>query len=146
MGINDYERQLASDLFEALHPLLRVIHATRTLSQGKLGILRVLSEHGRTTTTALAKSVGVSQQGVSLAANELESAGFVERLKDETDKRKVWLQLTERGSEKLSAESNMGRLVLERMITTSLTEDDRVIAEAAIPVLRKISQERSDDH
>jgi DNA-binding MarR family transcriptional regulator len=105
----------------------------------------VVSERGRATATDLAKSVGVSQQAVSLAAKELEAAGYIERKKDPADKRKVWFYLTGRGLEKLASESRLGRVELERVIDASLTEADRKIVHAAVPVLRKIRVQSSDD-
>lgn len=131
--------QLAADLLDALLPLLGAIHASRTLSPGKVGILRTLREQPRATTTDLAHAIGVSQQAISLAAKELETAGFIERRKDGTDLRKVWFHLTSLGSDKLDSELRVGRAGLEQAIRETLTGVDRKAVQAAIPVLRKIS-------
>lgn len=144
MDVERDETQLAGELLAAIYPLLGLLHVSRTISPGKLGILRNLSDNGPATTTALAKSIGVSQQAASLAVKELEVAGYIERRKDEADKRKIWLHLTERGIDKLASESGIGREALEGLINSTLTDADRKIVALAVPVLRKISEERPD--
>src|SRR3546814_13778212 len=81
-------------LLEALRPLQRELNARRTLSIGKLGILRHLSVNGPATTGQLATRIRVSPQGISLATRELEELGLIERPPDDSDRRKVWVRIT----------------------------------------------------
>jgi len=103
------DQALTYSLFEALHPLLRQFNAERTISPGKIGVLRHLAEHGKSTTTELAVVVKVSPQAISLSVRELEGLGFVERAPDAQDRRRAWIEITRAGREKLARESSAGQ-------------------------------------
>lgn len=136
---------LNRSFFETLHPLLRRLNAERTLSPGKLGALRYLSEHGRATTSELAAAVRVSPQGLSLAARELERLQLVVRVPDAEDRRRVWIELTDAGRQKLAQELSAGYGWLDRAITERLTDEERKTLEAVIPIFRKLGEEAPVD-
>ena len=129
------------EFLEVLHPLLRRMRAERTLSPGKVGILHHLSLHERATSTELAAAVRVSPQAISLAARELEEMAFIERVPDADDRRKTWIVLAEAGRAKLEDEARAGEGWIGQAITEQLTDDERRILKAAIPVLKKIGLE-----
>lgn len=135
---------MSHSFFETLHPLLGRLNDERTISPGKLGVLRHLAEHGRATTSELAIVGRVSPQGISLAARELERSQFVVRVPDERDRRRVWIELTDAGRQKLAQESAAGHGWLDRAIAERLTPDEQKKLEAVIPILRKLSSEASD--
>jgi DNA-binding MarR family transcriptional regulator len=139
------DSDLSLELLGALVPLLRLVQASRTLSPGKIGALREVSARGRATAGELATSIGVSQQAVSLAANELAAAGYLERRPDEHDKRRVWFHLTPAGAAKLEAESQIGRAALQARVDAALTPADRAVLESALPVLTKIAEGPADE-
>jgi DNA-binding MarR family transcriptional regulator len=139
------DQLLIRSFFEALHPLLRRLNAQRTLSPGKLGVLRHLAEHGRATTSELAAVVQVSPQAISLSARELERLGFVVRVPDAGDRRRTWIELTDAGGQKLAQELAAGHAWLDRAITERLAPEERKTLEAAIPVLRKLGSEKPVD-
>jgi DNA-binding MarR family transcriptional regulator len=128
-------------LLDVLRPLLRKLQAERTISSGKLGILRYLADHEKATTSELALAIHVSPQGISLAARELLTLNFVERTPDEHDRRKVWLHLTETGRQKLADEQTAGNMWFDKAVSEQLTHREREILEAAIPVLAKLGME-----
>ncbi|MEV7136074.1 MarR family transcriptional regulator [Arthrobacter sp. NPDC093128] len=138
------EQIMSQSFFETLHPLLGRLNDERTISPGKLGVLRHLAEHGRATTSELAIVGRVSPQGISLAARELERSQFVVRVPDERDRRRVWIELTDAGRQKLAQESAAGHGWLDRAIAERLTPDEQKKLEAVIPILRKLSSEASD--
>lgn len=129
------------EFLEVLHPLLRRMRAERTLSPGKVGILHHLSLHERATSTELAAAVRVSPQAISLAARELEEMAFIERVPAADDRRKTWIVLAEAGRAKLEDEARAGEGWIGQAITEQLTDDERRILKAAIPVLKKIGLE-----
>jgi DNA-binding MarR family transcriptional regulator len=137
--------EMTRSFFQTLHPLLRRLNAERTLSPGKLGVLRHLSEHGRATTSELASAGRVSQQGISLAARELERLQLVVRVPDAADRRRIWIELTDAGRQKLAKEFSTGYGWLEQAIGERLTQEERKVLEAAIPVLRKLGSEASGE-
>lgn len=136
---------MARSLFDTLLPLLRRLTAERTLSSGKLGVLRHVAEHGRTSTTELAAVVRVSPQAISLAARELERLELVARVPDAEDRRRVWIELTDAGRQKLVQESAAGHGWLDQAIMERLTPEERRTLENAIPVLRKLGSDAPVD-
>ena len=135
------DAELATDLVDALFPLVRRLHAERTLSPGKIGVLRHLREHGRATTSELAAVVRVSPQGISLAVRELEALDLISRTPDHEDRRRTWIEMTERGRETLVAESAAGAGWLVRAIADDLDDRERRALAAALPVLHRLAQE-----
>ena len=134
--------QLSTDaLLDVLFPILRKLHARRSISSGKLAVLRHLAEHGRATTAELATAIHVSPQGISLAVREMEALGFLSRIQDDTDRRKMWLQLSNMGRQKLSEESSAAHAWLEHVVKEKLTAEEQGLLGAAIPVLRIIGHE-----
>lgn len=137
---------LTRSFLTVLYPLLRIVNAERTISPGKIGILRHLTEHGRATTSELAVAIQVSPQGISLAVREMERLALVARIPDTVDRRKAWIVLTEAGIRKLAEESSAGYGTLDRAIRELLTDEERRTLEAAIPILRRIGAEgRAND-
>lgn len=125
-------------LLEALLPLIRGLNDQRTLSPGKLDVLRRLSATGRSTTTDLASSGQVTTQGISLAVRELERMGLVTRPRDHGDRRRVWIDITPEGRARLESESAISLRWLERAIDAQLDPGERAALETAIPALRKL--------
>jgi DNA-binding MarR family transcriptional regulator len=130
-----------AELLEALLPILGRIHRERTLSPGKVGILRHLARHGRAGTAELATAVQVSPQAVSLATRELEAMGLVERIPDDGDRRRSWIQATEAGRLALAEETRAGRSWLQVAVREHLSAAERQTLASAIPVLAKLTAE-----
>ncbi|MGM7669322.1 MarR family winged helix-turn-helix transcriptional regulator [Microbacterium sp. A93] len=128
-----------AELLESLQPILRRILAERTLSPGKMGILRHVAENGRASTAELASTVQVSPQAISLATRELEGLGLIRRVPDETDRRRMWVHPTEAGRGRLGEETLAGRSWLHQVIQDRLTPAERQTLTHAIPVLRKLT-------
>lgn len=133
--------EAAAALMAALLPILRRNRTTRTLSPGKLGILRHLAEHGRAGTSELAAAVQVSQQAVSLSARELEDQGLLRRVPDETDRRRTWFLPTDAGRQRYADEVRSGQAWLDAAIHERLNAEERRILDAAIPVLHTLTAE-----
>ncbi len=138
MQSNSEDSDLPQLLFDALSPLLGIVHSARTISPGKVGVLRTLANEENVSATRLSQSIGVSQQAISLTTKELESLGLIERHKDETDRRKLWFRLTEAGRKKLEAEVALGRQALKDAIGHDLNSEELQLVRDAIPALRKI--------
>ncbi|MFN3144697.1 MAG: MarR family winged helix-turn-helix transcriptional regulator [Paracoccaceae bacterium] len=72
------------------------------LTAVQVRVLQVIAETGRTTPTAIANRMGVSQATVSALIDRLEAKGLVRRTRSDTDRRQTNLTLTEEGTEALS--------------------------------------------
>lgn len=138
------EDRLAQPLLDVLLPLLRRLNAERSVSAGKLGALRYLSERGPATVSELSAAGHVSPQGMSLAVRELEELGFVARVPDTEDRRRAWINITEAGRGKLVQELAAGYGWLEQSVSHRLTPQERSVLEAAVPVLRKLAAATDD--
>jgi DNA-binding MarR family transcriptional regulator len=125
-------------LLEALLPLIRGLNDQRTLSPGKLDVLRRLSATSRSTITDLASSGQVTTQGISLAVRELERMGLVTRSPDHGDRRRVWIDITPEGRVRLESEFAISLRWLQDAIDAQLAPGERAALEAAIPALRQL--------
>ena len=85
------------------------IHAKRWGRKSGLTPIQLLIMHGiqargESTLGDLARSVSVSQATLSTIVDRLERRGLLERIRSQSDKRKVHLALTEEGSAAIQAE------------------------------------------
>jgi DNA-binding MarR family transcriptional regulator len=60
-----------------------------------MGCIDVLSQQGPMTVGQLAKHTGLSSGAMTTALDRLESAGYARRVRDEQDRRRVLVELTE---------------------------------------------------
>lgn len=131
-------------LLDALRPIQRRLHAERTLSSGKLGILRHLTEADRATAGELAKRLHVSPQAISLSTRELEDLGLIARARDDEDRRRIWFAITEAGRERYDHEHRAGQVWLALAISERLSTAEVRALAVAIPALTKLVDEDAD--
>ncbi|GAA1545791.1 MarR family winged helix-turn-helix transcriptional regulator [Brevibacterium picturae] len=136
---------LAAEFRSALRPLVRRFNSERTVSRGKSGILNHLNEHGPATASELAASERITPQAVAMALRELEALSYVARSRDQADRRKVGVQITEQGLVALESEHAAGTRWLAGALQERLDESERATLSSAVPVLRKLMQEPADE-
>ncbi len=95
----------------ALVALRRILKATagnvRTvayntgLTASQLLVLQVLKSRGETLTGDLAKAVDLKQATISILLDKLQDRGLVERQRGQSDRRRVWVKITEEGARTL---------------------------------------------
>jgi DNA-binding MarR family transcriptional regulator len=73
------------------------------LTASQLLLLQILDEHGETTAGRIAAHMGITQATTTNLLHKLENRDLVHRQRGDTDRRQVWLTLTEAGREKLAA-------------------------------------------
>ena len=91
----------------SLVALRRILRATETtarnlsrttgLTPPQLMVLSTLAQQVEVTQTAIARAVGVSQATATALVEKLARRGYVRRRRGETDRRQVWVSLTEEG-------------------------------------------------
>lgn len=110
------------------------------LSANQASILDHLDEHDPTTLTDLASHMGVTPSTMSIAVDRLVRQGYVTRIRDTEDKRRVRLRLTPAGtrikSEKSVLDPSRVGAVLARLGTAERAEALRGLA-----LLAQASQE-----
>ncbi|CAM3323865.1 MarR family transcriptional regulator [Nocardioides dubius] len=131
-------RQLATDLVDFLRPVAARVAAIRTLSSGKVNVLRHLARQERASGADLAEAIGVSAQAISLVTKELQELGYLERLPDPSDRRRSWFVLTDAGRERLTSEMAVSSGWLEQVIGQRLSEEECRELAAVIPLLHRL--------
>ncbi|MBC2640495.1 MULTISPECIES: MarR family winged helix-turn-helix transcriptional regulator [unclassified Rhodococcus (in: high G+C Gram-positive bacteria)] len=132
------EQATAQVLREALRPIWRQFTAGRTISVGKIGVLAYLAKHGQTSASTLATAERISPQAIATAVRELEGLGLVVRTPDEQDRRRIWIELTDSGRERLAQERSKGLDWLEQAIAERLTAEEKKTLDSVVPILRKL--------
>lgn len=136
---------LAREFRSALRPLIRRFNKERTVSLGKSGILGRLNEQGPATASELAASERITPQAVAVALRELEELSYVARSRDEADRRRVHVQITEQGRVALNSEHEAGTRWLADALRERLDDTERATLSSAVPVLRKLMREAADE-
>ena len=107
----------------------------RLLSRHQASVLDHLDEVDPTTLNGLAKHMGVTAATMSLTIDRLERKGYVVRLRDTTDRRRVHVRLTSAGVRVRNASSVLDPPRVEQMLAR-LSDSER---EAAIRGLRLLA-------
>ena len=105
------------------------------LSRHQASILDHLDELDAITLNDLARHMGVTAATMSLAIDRLEKKGYVVRLRDTTDRRRVQLRLTPAGVRVRQAATVLDPPRVEALLAR-LTEEER---EAAVHGLRLLA-------
>jgi DNA-binding MarR family transcriptional regulator len=108
----------------------------KLLSRHQASILDHLDEIDPTTLNDLARHMGVTPGTMSLSIDRLERKGYVVRLRDTADRRRVHLRLTAAGVRIREANSVLDLSRVEALITR-LSDDDRAAAIHGLALLAR---------
>src|SRR3954452_3668708 len=111
----------------------------RELSRTAASVLATLRDGGPKRITALAESEAIAQPTVTTLVGRLERDGLVQRAPDPDDARAVRVHLTNAGRARLD-EMRAARAVLLDARLARLTDDERAVLAAALPVLDKLME------
>jgi MarR family transcriptional regulator, organic hydroperoxide resistance regulator len=106
----------------------------RLLSRHQASILDHLDELDPTTVNDLARHMGVTPATMSLALDRLERKGYVARLRDNPDRRRVHVRLTAAGVRMREATSVLDPPRVEELLSR-LTGDEREAAVRGLALL-----------
>src|SRR3954470_7625451 len=113
--------------------------AGREMSRTAASVLATLRDTGPRRITDLAAGEAVAQPTVTTLVGRLERDGLVKRAPDPDDARAVRVHLTDAGLERLN-EMRAARAVLLDARLARLTDDERAVISAALPVLDKLME------
>ncbi len=85
-------------ILKATEANVRELAGESGLTASQLLVLQVLKTRGETLTGDLAKAVDLKQATISILLDKLQGRGLVERRRGETDRRRVWIRITEAGA------------------------------------------------
>jgi DNA-binding MarR family transcriptional regulator len=133
---------LADELDTRLTALWHVLgrRGKRELSRTATSVLATLRDTGPRRITELAEREAVAQPTVTSLVGRLERDGHVERRQDPEDARAVLVHLTPSGLERLN-EMRAAREALLQARLQTLTDGERELLAAALPVLDKLMEE-----
>jgi DNA-binding MarR family transcriptional regulator len=90
-------------ILRATENYARKLSRSTGLTASQLLLLQVLDQHGETTAGQIAAHMGITQATTTSLLHKLEARSLVRRQRGDSDRRQVWLSLTEEGREKLAA-------------------------------------------
>jgi DNA-binding MarR family transcriptional regulator len=111
----------------------------RLLSRHQASILDHLDEVEPTTLNDLARHMGVTPGTMSLAIDRLERKGYVLRMRDAVDRRRVHLRLTSAGVRVRQASSVLDPARVEALVAR-LSDEEREAAIAGLDLLARAAQ------
>ena len=116
---------------------LRTQRAVDSMSDGQFAVLAALSMHGPHTLGELAERERVSPPAMNRTVNCLQEDGYLTRSADETDGRKVVIDLTDEGRA-VVAETARRRTAWLESALAELDESERSILSQAAEIMERV--------
>jgi DNA-binding MarR family transcriptional regulator len=130
-------RQVRADLpLDASSPAWQDVSELRA-TPGQITLLGVLVEHERCMMQELAEYLAVTPSTVTAMVKRLLSGGYVERTRDDSDWRTVWVKPTEKGRRAVAVFERASLAALQRRMS-KLSPDEYHALQAALPALRHL--------
>ena len=125
-----------TDVLITLRRIIRAIdmRSRRLMQQAgftgpQLLVLQALGQHGEMSAGELARKVNLSQGTVTSILDRLEKRVLIERIRSHTDRRKVFVKLTEEGTTQLaSAPTLLQERFIERFVELKDWEQHQILA------------------
>ncbi|WP_432571096.1 MarR family winged helix-turn-helix transcriptional regulator [Kineococcus sp. SYSU DK005] len=128
----------AEALRTAVGAFVRRVRSRDTMPVGQAAVLGHLARAGDLSITALAELEGVRHQSMARTVSLLAEQGLVATSVDERDRRRVSVNLLERGAHRLGEERRQRASAIAAATAAALTAEERAIAERIPEILGKI--------
>lgn len=131
-----------SELRYGVHSLSREIRAHRRpgpLTETQYLVLGSLDRGGPATPAELGDGLHVRAQTLTPALNALAGAGLVRRRRDDADRRRQYVELTDEGRTVIAEDRAVRNAWLEAAMSERLTDLERGVLLLAGPVLAKLA-------
>ncbi len=119
---------------------LRKQNISSDFSNAELLTMGLLDQHGKLLPSALAEMERISAQAISQILNRLEEVGCVNRVMDETDKRKSVVSLTEKGTQHLYENRRIKEEWLVKAMDKLFSAEELSLIEAFLPLLQRLAE------
>jgi DNA-binding MarR family transcriptional regulator len=129
----------AGELRLVLGQLLRRLRAEYSFPVAQASVLSRLDREGAQTTSALAAAERVRPQSMAQTLAELETAGLIDRRPDPADGRRVLIELTPGGRERVLEARGRREDWLAAAIAEELEPAEQQTLLAAVPLLRRLA-------
>jgi DNA-binding MarR family transcriptional regulator len=130
----------ASELRIVLGQLVRRLRSEYSFPIAQASVLSRLDREGAQTTSALAAAERVRPQSMAQTLLELEGDRLISRHPDQSDRRQILIELTERGRGRLREDRRRREGWLAEAIATTLSADEQRMLIDALPLLRRLAQ------
>ncbi|MGA7206741.1 MAG: MarR family transcriptional regulator [Specibacter sp.] len=122
--------------------LVRSMDAEGQLSTRNLSTMNMIAKQPMRV-SAIARYAGIRVPSATEQVIELEAAGLVERLGDESDARVVLVALTDAGRERLDETNKLRNGAMAKALAT-LSAEERQAISSAIPAIAKLNEALTD--
>jgi DNA-binding MarR family transcriptional regulator len=129
----------AGELRLVLGQLVRRLRAEYSFPVAQASVLSRLDREGAQTTSALAAAERVRPQSMAQTLAELETAGLIDRRPDPADGRRVLIELTPGGRERVLGARGHREDWLAAAIAAELDPQEQQTLLAAVPLLRRLA-------
>jgi DNA-binding MarR family transcriptional regulator len=129
----------AGELRLVLGQLVRRLRAEYSFPVAQASVLSRLDREGPQSTSALAAAERVRPQSMAQTLAELESARLIARRPDPADGRRVLIELTDGGRERVLEARGRREDWLAAAIAEELDPDEQQTLLAAVPLLRRLA-------
>jgi DNA-binding MarR family transcriptional regulator len=130
----------ASELRIVLGQLVRRLRTEYSFPIAQASVLSRLDRDGAQTTSALAVAERIRPQSMAQTLLELEGDGLISRRPDPGDGRRILIELTDRGHDRLREDRRRREGWLTEAIATTLSADEQRTLIDALPLLRRLAQ------
>lgn len=130
----------ASELRLVLGQLVRRLRAEYSFPVAQASVLSRLDREGAQTASALAAAERVRPQSMAQTLAELETGRLIERRPDPADGRRIQVELTGRGRERVLEERGRREDWLTAAIAAELSPEEQRTLLAAVPLLQRLSR------
>jgi DNA-binding MarR family transcriptional regulator len=128
-------------LVALLRRRLREVQVGTEIPDGALSVLMRLEKDGPATTASLAADERVRPQSMRTKVLALEADGLISRRPDETDGRRVFLELTELGHRRVQGDREARREWLTSALEDRYSSQERDQLLAAFALLERLFEE-----
>lgn len=130
----------ASELRIVLGQLVRRLRSEYSFPIAQASVLSRLDREGPQTTSALAAAERIRPQSMAQTLLELEGDRLISRRPDQSDRRRVLIELTDRGHDRLREDRRRREGWLAEAIATTLSAGEQRTLIDALPLLRRLAQ------
>ena len=130
----------SSELRIVLGQLVRRLRSEYSFPIAQASVLSRLDRDGAQTTSALAAAERIRPQSMAQTLLELEGDGLISRRPDPDDGRRILIELTGGGHDRLREDRRRREGWLAEAIATTLTADEQRTLLDALPLLRRLAQ------
>lgn len=122
---------------------LREVSVDSEIPDGALSVLMRLDKDGPATTAALAADERIRPQSMRTKVLALEAEGLISRRPDETDGRRVFLELTDLGHQRVQGDREARREWLASAFEDRYSSEERQLLLSAFALLERLFENES---